>query len=282
MATAVFWIGVGVLLTAAIGLGSSLLAPKAYRRLAGVLSVFILLAALAIALALSGHGESGRGLLNGRPMLPPDSGDLHTYFETPSIGATRSYAYSLVRAQPGDAGTPDASGSSVLSGTYSETVRIVNGAWADQGITVVGVETAGENHLPPCPDTFHWYVYDQSRFYVVCSTRHVSGAANEFARSRDPTLVADGAFTSDTITLNPEYVAPFDVGAEWQSSRAYAVVRDKVTKTTPIGTFNNCYQIEYQAIHYREWRYVCPGIGLTAVEVEDHGDHYSAQLVSGG
>lgn len=280
-ATAIFWMGVGVLLTAAISLGSSIVATKAYRRLAVVLSVFILLAALAITLALSSDGEFVNGLLNERPMWSPDSGDLHTYFETPSIGATRSYAYSLVYAQTGDAETPNAPGSRALSGTYSETVRIVNGAWAEQGITVVGVETAGKNHLPPCPDNFHWYVYDQSRFYVVCSTRHVSGAANEFASNSEPTLVAYGAFTSDTITLEPEYVAPFDIGAEWRSSGAYAVVRDKVTKTTPIGTLNNCYQIEYQAIHYREWRYLCPGIGLAAVEVEDHGDHYSAQLVSG-
>ena len=280
MATAIFWIGVGVALAVATGLFSSILAPRAYRRLAVVLSVFVLLAALAIILALSSHGESGGGLLREHPMPSPDSGDLYTYFETPSIGATRSYAYALVYTQTGDAETPNAPGSRVLSGTYSETVRIVNGAWAEQGITVVGVETAGENHLPPCPDNFHWYVYDRSRFYVVCSKRHVSGAANEIAVNGELPLVVHDGFTSDTITLEPEYVASFDIGAEWRSSGSYAVVRDKVTKTTPIGTLNNCYQIEYQAVHYREWRYLCPGIGLAAVEADDHGDHYSAQLVS--
>ena len=280
MIGAILWIGVGVALTVATSLFSSILAPKAYQRLAAVLSVFILLAALAITLALSSHGESGCGLLNEHTIPPFDSGDLYSYFEAPPIGATRSYAYSLVYTHFGDSDDPDASGQKVLSGTYSETVRIVNGAWAEQGITVVGVETTGENHLPPCPDNFHWYIYDRSRFYVVCSRRHVSGAANEIAGNSEPTMVVHDGITSDTITLKPQYMTPFDIGAEWRSPYAYAVVMEKVTKTTPIGAFNNCYQIEYQAVHYQEWRYLCPGIGLAAIEVDDHGDHYSAQIRS--
>lgn len=205
----------------------------------------------------------------------PDLTNLYTYFPHPNIGSIRNYNFSYVYSQLNQ----DASNPTPETGSYSETIKIVNDVQNKEAITIVGVEVMGKNYLSPCPDNFYWYVYDPQRFYVICSKDYVYNLSGEMASNKKPSLVIPSPIGNESISVNPIYLTPFDIGKEWESEY-YISVKDKINKTTSLGTFVDCFQIRFFAINYEEFRYLCPTIGIVAIEVFDHNDYYSAELVS--
>jgi len=219
-----------------------------------------------------------------QPSPTPDPSNLYTYFPSPNIGITRTYNYSYVFAQPDQNGK--VTGQKTENGSYSETVTIVNQDFIGHDITIAGVEIKGNDYLARC-ESFYWVVYDRTRFYIICSKDYVFNAAGAMIDNPAPDLTAASQDGSDLLHLGPEYFAPFEIGKYWNSNRNVDIylaqevsVKGKVSKTISLGTYDNCFQFRFWAVNYEELRYLCPHVGLVAIEVYDHGDYYSAELVS--
>ncbi len=227
--------------------------------------------------------------LGNQPVLPQpsqtsDPSNLYTYFPHPTLGSTRSYNYSYVYAQYDQ--NMNVTGQKTETGSYSETVTIVNQEFIGDDITIMGVEIQEKDYLARCKNNFYWVVYDPRRLYIICSKDYVFSAAAGMAGNPEPNLTANSQYSARPLNLGPEYFAPFEIGKYWESNKfdepnAFEVsVKDKVTKTISLGTYSDCFQFSFFAIHYIELRYLCPHVGLVAIEVYDHDDYYSAELVS--
>ena len=97
--------------------------------------------------------------------------------------------------------------------------------------------------------------------------------------NKAPDLSANGMYSDTPLYISPVYSAPFDIGKHWESE--YDIyVKAKVTKTTSLGTFSDCFKLGFWRINYDEFRYLCPKMGVVAIEVFDHSDYYYAELVS--
>ena len=217
------------------------------------------------------------------PSPTEDLSNLYTFFPHPYSGSERTYSYYYRYSRNeqadiiGDDTTIQIEMS--VSGVYTETVTLINDAYNSDGVTIVGVELKDKKYLAPCDNNFYWYVYDASRFYIFCSKNYAYNAAAEIASNSAPYLEVSSPAASEVLKLKPEYFAPFEIGKQWESYY-YITVEDKVTKTIGIGTFNNCYKIRFFAINYEEYRYLCPTLGVIAVEIFDHHDYYSAELTN--
>jgi len=219
-----------------------------------------------------------------QPSQTPDPSNLYTYFPHPTIGSTRMYNYSYVYAQYDQ--NMNVTGQKTEIGSYSETVTIVNQEFVSNDITIMGVEVKEKDYLARCKNNFYWVVYDSRRLYVICSKDYVFSAAAEMAGNPEPNLTANSQYSDKLLSLGPEYFSPFEIGKYWESNRfdepnaLEASVKGKVTKTIPLGTYADCFQFRFFAINYVELRYLCPEVGLVAIEVFDHDDYYSAEMVS--
>jgi hypothetical protein len=209
------------------------------------------------------------------PNQTPDVTNLYTYFPPPTLNSMRTYDFSVIYS--------DSIGGSneqkLDSGSYSEVVRIVNDKYQSDDITIVGIERIGGNYVTFCPDNFYWLVYDTTRFYIICSRNYVDPAGSQMIVDTAPNLVIYSQFEAETLELLPHYLAPFEFGKRWQAD--YSIeIQDKITKETPLGTFFDCFRILFFLIHYQEYRYICPSVGVVAIEVSSRGEFYSAELIS--
>lgn len=210
------------------------------------------------------------------PTQTPDVADLYTYFPPPTVNSMRTYRFSVIYSDFSDG----ANEQKIDSGSFSEVVRIVNDKYQSDGVTIVGMERiGGGDYVAPCPDKFYWHVYDANRFYLVCSRNYVDAAGSLIAADTAPNLVIYSQFEVGPLNMMPHYLAPFEIDKRWQSD--YRIeIQDKVTKETPAGTFYDCFKLLFFQIHYEEFRYVCPFVGVVAIEVSSRGDFYSAELTS--
>lgn len=205
----------------------------------------------------------------------PDLTNLYTFFPHPNIGSVRTYNFSYVYSQ----GSQDTANQVQETGSYTETIKIVNDVQSENETTIVGVEIAGTNYLSPCAENFYWYVYDRQRLYIVCSKDYVYNLSGEMISNQAPDLVIGSQVGNEPISVSPEYLLPFEIGKEWLSD-FYISIKGKVNKTTSLGVFIDCFQVRFWAVNYEEFRYLCPAIGVVAIEVFDHTDYYSAELIS--
>lgn len=212
-----------------------------------------------------------------QPSQTPDLTSLYTFFPRPTIGLTKTYNFSYAFSEYNQ--DTNVSAQKTENGSYSEKVSIVNEAFIDKNITIVGIEVTDKNYLSLCHNNFYWYVYDSQRLYVICSKDYVFFAASEIASNKEPSLVINSMLNPKPLNISPEYLIPFDIGKKWESELR-ATVENKVTKTVPFGTFYDCFQISFFAVNYNELRYLCPNVGLVAIEIIDHYDYYSAELVN--
>lgn len=209
------------------------------------------------------------------PTQAPDPTNLYTYFPPPIKDSTRTYNFSVIYSSLSENTTEQ----KIETGSFSEVARIINDKYRSDGITIVGVERIGGNYVAPCPDNFYWYVYDANRFYTICSKNYVDAAGSQIAINKEPNLVVNSQFETEPLSIMPHYLAPLEIDKQWQADY-YITVQEKVSKETPLGTFHDCYKLRFFMIHYEEFRYVCPGVGVVAIEVSSRGDFYSAELTS--
>ena len=211
-----------------------------------------------------------------QPTPTPDLTNLYTYFPHPNIGSIRTYNFSFVYSQRNQ--TFDSQEQVQETGSYSETIRIVNDVEYNNGITIVGVEITGKNYLSECSGNFFWYVYDTQRLYIVCSKDYVYNLSGAMISNKQPALEIYNQNGDESLKMDPLYWTPFDIGKIWGYDFSISV-ENRVNKTIALGTFMNCFQIRFFAINYEEFRYLCPSMGVVAIEVFDHANYYSAELV---
>ena len=210
------------------------------------------------------------------PAKTPDVTNLYTYFPPPTINSMRTYKFSVIYSDFSDGENEQ----KIDTGSFSEVVRIVNDKYKSDGITIVGLErVGGGDYVAPCPDKFYWYVYDANRFYLICSKNYVDAAGSKIAADTASNLVVYSQFEAEPLNIMPHYLAPFEIDKRWQADYRITI-QDKLTKETPAGTFHDCFKILFFMIHYEEFRYVCPFVGVVAIEVSSRGDFYSAELAS--
>jgi hypothetical protein len=209
------------------------------------------------------------------PTQTPDPTNLYTYFPRPIKDSTRTYSFSVIYSSFSENSIEQ----KFETGSFSEVARIINDKYRSSGVTIVGVERIGVDYVAPCPDNFYWYVYDAKRFYIICSKNYVDAVGFQIANNKEPDLVVSSQFATEPLSIMPHYLAPFEIGKLWQADYAISI-QEKVTKETPLGTFHDCYKLYFFLIHYEEFRYVCPLVGVVAIEVSSRGDFYSAELIS--
>jgi hypothetical protein len=207
------------------------------------------------------------------PTQTPDPTNLYTYFPSPIKDSTKTYNFSVIYSSLSENTTEQ----KIETGSFSEVVRIINDKYRSDGITIVGIERIGGDYVAPCPDNFYWYVYDANRFYIICSKNYVDAAGSQMAVDKEPDLVVYSQFETNPLSIMPHYLTPFEIGRHWQADYDITV-QEKVSKETPLGTFYDCYKLRFFMIHYEEFRYVCPVVGVVAIEVSSRGDFYSAEL----
>jgi len=146
------------------------------------------------------------------------------------------------------------------------------------------LDYCGENYVEDVGSSY-WMVSDQSRAFVVCSRRDAYFLASDLARGRN-------RGTAEVRGDLPEYVFPLQEGEIWQEFTGDPVSLDdpsyqwhvgaKLGVRVPAGTFTDCYRIELFTLPDETMKWVCPGVGLVAVEYSHHGAlwEYRAELVS--
>ena len=210
---------------------------------------------------------------------PNTIGDIFPMF----IGSTWSYNFGKVTQ------ATDEEGSRILQfiGSYTETVVAIETGLSDKA-KIIGVEITGESFMNHCAgddfisgDLDTWYVLDDSRLFQLCSRDEASAVATEMVRGQ----------TQATPSVLPEYVAPFEVGKLWPAFPDTAPredtcyqwhVESKVDVRVPAGEFKDCYRLLLCTLPDTVIRWVCPGVGLVAVEYHHHGsiEEYRAELES--
>ena len=224
----------------------------------------------------------GGGTASPQPSPTPDLANLHTFFPHPTTNSSKTFNFNYIFGDYNqDTGVLE---QKTDSGSYIETISIVNDEYVDKNITIVGVQVTNQKYFPQyvphCPNNFYWYVYDNQRLYTVCEKEYVYFAASEMASNNAPHLLINSQFKPEPLNLYPEYLMPFEVEKQWDVAEySYpATVKGRVSKTVSAGAFNDCFQISFFAINYNELRYLCPNVGLVAIEVNDHQEFYSAEL----
>lgn len=209
------------------------------------------------------------------PTQTPDVANLYTYFPPPTMNSVRTYDFSVAYSDFADNENVEKR----VAGSFSEIVRVVNDKYQSDGVTIIGVERiGGGDFVVSCPEDFYWYVYDATRFYLICSKNYVDAAASLIVQDSAPYQIIHSQFGPEPLSISPHYLAPLEIDKRWVSGGYRIAVEDKVTKKTPLGTFRDCFRLLFFQIHYQEFRYICPSVGVVAIEVTSRGDLYSAAL----
>jgi hypothetical protein len=189
------------------------------------------------------------------------------------IGASWTYNYGELVAT-GTERPPVAS----RTGSYTETVVSEDGLYAPN-VAIVGFRRTGRVPIyAPCPNTNtdlrhlngdadFWWVADDHLGFYVCDRN----AARALAAG------LDGGHVDDS-KLTPDYRFPLRAGESWgyvgvrRHDNYYRwYVERRLDYQVPAGSFSGCYKLLFYTNPDQQIRWVCPHVGLVAIEYRHHG-----------
>lgn len=204
------------------------------------------------------------------------------------VGTSWTYFHSTEAEGHGEDGRSIMGETSVIT----ETVAMVNTSISDR-VYIAKILVHGRSILARCFGTStlgsnaeYWIVADESRVFIVCSKTEATSLATELAHG------LDGEYGTSTPPRLPVFVLPLETGKVWQAFPDLPVeiggsaylwhVESKLDLRVPAGAFSDCYRIQLLTGPDATKRWVCPGVGLAAIEYNHHGavHDYRAELVS--
>jgi len=168
-----------------------------------------------------------------------------------------------------------------IKGTYSESIVSVD-SLRTPVVRVLGIRRSGKAPLfAPCTDNSlkekliqgdvdYWLVSDAHRVYYICDHDQISDVAAGLLKRHKQR-------SSDAL---PDYVLPFKAGDVWTAfpdavpSKQHAYewfVERKLDVDVPAGHFTDCYKLVLYTSPDQTIRWVCPRIGVVALEYMHHG-----------
>lgn len=217
---------------------------------------------------------------------PPRGHPVLEYFPL-YPGTSWTYFYSREAEGHGEDGRSIRGETRVIT----ESVAMVITTISDE-VYLAKIIVAGQSVLAGCYETStlgsdaeYWMVADESRVFIVCSKSEATSLAVELVHS------PNGQYATSTSATLPEFMLPLAIGKVWQAFPDFPVdiggsaylwhVESKLDLRVPAGTFSDCYRIQLFTLGAATKRWVCPGVGLAAIEYNHHGavHNYRAELI---
>ena len=218
-----------------------------------------------------------------KPLNPLSSVNTDEFYSIPIlktfplfVGSSWTYSYGVMTEAPGAS-----LGLNQSTGSYTEKIVMVNGS-RDDAIRVYTAEQTGDVMDMGChwfdavPGPVNvWYVTDETRLYLSCDSETAFAIAQN--------LLAIKEENADMLreVITPNFEVPLSVGKKWEAFPEAMVpeedtmykwyVEDEINITVPAGSFTDCFRIGLHTLPDLTYKYVCPGIGVVAVEYVHHG-----------
>ncbi len=144
------------------------------------------------------------------------------------------------------------------------------------GLSIAGIEVTGQGLIIGCQanpeDADYWLVIEDSAIYRTCTHDEANSLADALLAGETPDR------------LVPEYILPLLNGQMWPGFTDLAerddgmyqwIVEGSDDISVPAGEFTGCLRLILRTLPDATIKWICPGVGLTAMEYHHHGQlHY--------